>query len=76
MALLSMDSHFATWTIGGVHVTDVDVGKPDATSYIIDVPFTSLRNVVLWTMVAVTVWSGWDYVQRAIQILRGLGAKS
>ncbi len=77
MALLSMDSHFATWTIGGVLVTDVTVGKPDATSSsMTDVPFTALRDVVLWTMVAVTVWSGWDYVQRAIQILRGLETKT
>ena len=40
------------------------------------VSFTAVRDVLLWTMVAVTVWSGWDYVQRAIQILRGLGTKA
>lgn len=39
------------------------------------VAFTTLRDVLLWTMVLVTVWSGWDYVLRAIQILRGMGAK-
>ena len=31
------------------------------------------RNLLLWTMVAVTLWSGWDYVLRAIQILRKHG---
>lgn len=29
-----------------------------------------LRTILLWTMVAVTVWSGWDYVLRAISILK------
>lgn len=35
------------------------------------IAFTAVRDVLLWTMVAVTVWSGYDYVLRAIQILRG-----
>ena len=30
-----------------------------------------IRDVLLWLMVAVTVWSGYIYVQRAIAILRG-----
>lgn len=29
-----------------------------------------LRDGLLWVMVAVTLWSGWDYVQRAIEILK------
>ena len=37
--------------------------------------FTAVRDVLLWSMVAVTVWSGWDYVQRAIVLLRGVEAK-
>lgn len=28
------------------------------------------RNMMLWTMVAVTLWSGWDYVHRAMRLLR------
>lgn len=50
ISLLSMDAHFATWTIGGVS-------------------FTLIRDVMLWLMVAVTTWSGYDYVKRAIQLL-------
>ena len=49
---------------------------PLATWSVGGVSFTCVRDVLLWTMVAVTVWSGWDYVQRAIQILRGLGTKA
>ena len=37
--------------------------------------FTAVRDVLLWSMVAVTVWSGWDYVQRAIVLLRGVETK-
>jgi phosphatidylglycerophosphate synthase len=38
----------------------------------IDVPVRPVmfRNVLLWGMVAVTLWSGWDYVLRGIQILK------
>ena len=32
-----------------------------------------IRDVLLWTMVAVTVWSGVDYVRRAIQLMRVTG---
>ena len=39
------------------------------------VTFTAVRDLLLWSMVAVTVWSGWDYVQRAIVLLRGVDAK-
>lgn len=28
------------------------------------------RDALLWLMVAVTLWSGWDYVLRAVQLLR------
>ena len=37
--------------------------------------FNAVRDVLLWSMVAVTVWSGWDYVQRGITLLRGVEAK-
>lgn len=37
------------------------------------VSFTQFRDVLLWTMVLVTTWSGLDYVRRAIQILRTTG---
>lgn len=40
------------------------------------IAFTTIRDVVLWTMVAVTVWSGYDYVMRAVEILRKQGASS
>jgi len=33
------------------------------------ISFLNLRDGLLWLMVAVTVWSGYIYVQRAIQIL-------
>lgn len=33
------------------------------------ISFAQLRDVLLWVMVAVTVWSGADYVRRAIQLL-------
>ena len=39
------------------------------------VAFNSMRDLLLWSMVAVTVWSGWDYVQRAIVLLRGVETK-
>ncbi len=29
----------------------------------------TIRDALLWVMVAVTVWSGWDYVLRGIQIV-------
>lgn len=29
-----------------------------------------VRDALLWLMVAVTLWSGWDYVVRAVQLLR------
>lgn len=35
--------------------------------------FPLARDVLLWLMVAVTVWSGVDYVRRAMQILRENG---
>ena len=35
--------------------------------------FYQIRDVLLWTMVIVTVWSGADYVKRAMQILRTTG---
>src|SRR5262249_30947175 len=35
--------------------------------------FLCARDVLLWTMVAATVWSGYDYVLRAIQLLRTTG---
>ena len=33
------------------------------------VSITAIRDGLLWTMVAVTVWSGYDYVVRAIRLL-------
>ena len=35
--------------------------------------FPLLRDILLWSMVGVTVWSGYDYVRRAIQILSKTG---
>jgi len=32
--------------------------------------FTITRDVLLWSMVAVTVWSGYIYVRRAVELLR------
>jgi CDP-diacylglycerol--glycerol-3-phosphate 3-phosphatidyltransferase len=37
------------------------------------IAFTTVRDILLWSMVAVTVWSGCDYVTRAIQLLRKTG---
>jgi CDP-diacylglycerol---glycerol-3-phosphate 3-phosphatidyltransferase len=34
------------------------------------VSFVCVRDLLLWTMVAVTVWSGYIYVQRAIVLLK------
>ncbi|HTN03241.1 MAG TPA: CDP-diacylglycerol--glycerol-3-phosphate 3-phosphatidyltransferase, partial [Planctomycetaceae bacterium] len=37
-----------------------------------DLPwFAVTRDVSLWTMVAVTVWSGYVYVIRAIKLIAG-----
>lgn len=44
---------------------------PPLVTYAIgDIKFSMVRDVLLWTMVAVTVWSGYIYVQRAIALLR------
>ncbi len=32
------------------------------------------RDILLWAAVAITVWSGWVYVRRAIDLLRGPAA--
>lgn len=37
------------------------------------VSFLFIRNVTLWAMVLVTLWSGVVYIQRAVSILRTLG---
>jgi CDP-diacylglycerol--glycerol-3-phosphate 3-phosphatidyltransferase len=37
------------------------------------ISFQMIRDILLWTMVAVTVWSGYDYILRAIQILKKTG---
>jgi CDP-diacylglycerol--glycerol-3-phosphate 3-phosphatidyltransferase len=37
------------------------------------VSFLLIRDVLLWSMVAATVWSGYDYVLRAIELLRKTG---
>lgn len=37
------------------------------------ISFTMLRDILLWTMVAATIWSGYDYILRAIQILAKSG---
>jgi CDP-diacylglycerol--glycerol-3-phosphate 3-phosphatidyltransferase len=37
------------------------------------ISFNLLRDILLWLMVAVTTWSGVDYVVRAIQILKKTG---
>lgn len=37
------------------------------------ISFVTLRDGLLWLMVAVTVWSGVDYVRRAIELLRVTG---
>ncbi|MFO0917732.1 MAG: CDP-diacylglycerol--glycerol-3-phosphate 3-phosphatidyltransferase [Planctomycetaceae bacterium] len=56
VALLSMDLPFMEWC------SSIAAGLPDQVIL--------LRAILLWTMVAVTVWSGWDYVLRGIQILK------
>ena len=33
-------------------------------------PFLITRDVLLWSAVAITVYSGWLYIQRAIQLLK------
>lgn len=43
---------------------------PLATYSAAGMTFTAVRDVLLWTMVVVTVWSGYIYVQRAIELLR------
>lgn len=43
--------------------------EPVASYSLGPVSFIMIRDVLLWTMVAVTVWSGYIYVQRAIVIL-------
>lgn len=55
VALLTMDAACMTWC------NDMKAGLADQVILV--------RNVLLWTMVAVTLWSGWDYVLRAIRIL-------
>lgn len=43
---------------------------PPLASYAVGgVTLVAVRDVLLWTMVAVTVWSGYIYVQRAIVLL-------
>ena len=37
------------------------------------VSFHLIRDILLWSMVAATVWSGYDYVLRAIELLRKTG---
>jgi CDP-diacylglycerol--glycerol-3-phosphate 3-phosphatidyltransferase len=56
VALLTMDQAVMNWC------DSLAVGL--ATQVILG------RTLLLWAMVAVTVWSGWDYVQRAIQLLK------
>jgi hypothetical protein len=36
----------------------------------VGIPFSQFRDVLLWVMVAVTIWSGIDYVRRAIGLLK------
>jgi len=42
---------------------------PLATYAVGGVTFTIIRDILLWTMVAVTIWSGYIYVLRAIVLL-------
>lgn len=56
IALLTMDASFLAWC--------------DTLSSGLAGQMVFVRNILLWTMVAVTLWSGWDYVLRAIQILK------
>lgn len=44
-----------------------------AEAVVAGIRFVVLRDILLWTMVAVTLWSGYDYVRRAIQILAKSG---
>ena len=41
-----------------------------ANASVLGISFTCIRDILLWTMVVVTVWSGYIYVQRAIVLLR------
>lgn len=41
-----------------------------STSALAGVSFTAFRDTLLWLMVAVTVWSGYIYVRRGIELLR------
>lgn len=59
VALLSMDSPLMEWC--------------DTQSASLADKLVQGRTMLLWSMVAVTLWSGWDYVLRAIQILRKHG---
>ncbi len=43
--------------------------SPLATWSFFGVSFVSVRDLLLWAMVVVTVWSGYIYVQRAIALL-------
>jgi CDP-diacylglycerol--glycerol-3-phosphate 3-phosphatidyltransferase len=43
---------------------------PLATYSLAGVSFLLVRDILLWTMVGVTVWSGCVYVQRAIHLLK------
>ena len=56
VALLTMDASFREWC---------DLQSAGLADTVV-----MCRNILLWTMVAVTLWSGWDYVMRAIQILK------
>lgn len=56
VALLTMDQSFMAWC------DSIAAGSLETVK--------SLRDGLLWTMVAVTLWSGWDYVQRGIEILK------
>jgi CDP-diacylglycerol--glycerol-3-phosphate 3-phosphatidyltransferase len=44
-----------------------------ATAHVAGTSFLMIRDGLLWTMVVATVWSGADYVRRAIQLLRVTG---
>lgn len=56
VALLTMDESVMSWF--------------DSLSSGLSQQIVFFRNVLLWTMVAVTLWSGWDYVLRGVQILK------
>jgi CDP-diacylglycerol--glycerol-3-phosphate 3-phosphatidyltransferase len=55
VALLTMDQPFMEWC---------DAQSAGAAQKVV-----FARNYLLWIMVAVTLWSGWDYVRRGIQLL-------